>query len=342
VNGRGGLVFASGKAFGSHAKLEQRVTGGGEGELLREDGPDAVQCVGEAGAGHVGLDLGEDAGAEVDCGGLLAERAGHGDEDAVDLGLLLVEQADELVVLLDGFEGLDEDGLPGRGRPVDNAGDAALELHFDRDDEAVAANGDEVILCAAAFAEATQRPAEALFDSAVLALHGAADAAQLGGGVVAEAAVGLDLAAQHEKQRGEVVVEQGRRQSGNPGPLITRTVRWRIDKVAPCGDALYDGEEVADLGGLEGRTIDARLIEQECGIEEAMELEASPAGEHGAHLRGALLLLVDPREIRAGLDCEHPGSPERREGTIGDMSAQAWPLQGGSAGFVQGRGDRRQ
>ena len=57
------------------------------------------------------LDLREDAGAEVDRGGVLAKRAGHCDEDAVDLGLLFVEQADEFVVLLDGLERFDEDGL---------------------------------------------------------------------------------------------------------------------------------------------------------------------------------------------------------------------------------------
>ena len=76
-----------------------------------------VEVVGEAGAGEVGFDLGEDVGAEEDGRRLLADGAGQRDEDAVDLALLLVEEADELVVLLDGFEGFDEDGLAGRRTP---------------------------------------------------------------------------------------------------------------------------------------------------------------------------------------------------------------------------------
>ncbi len=112
--------------------------------------------------------------------GVFAERASHGDEDAVNFGLFFVEEADELVVLLDGFEGFDEDGLAGGGGAVDDAGDFAFELGFDGDDEAVAADGDEIVLSAAAFAEAAQGFAEALFDGAVLALHGAADAAEFG------------------------------------------------------------------------------------------------------------------------------------------------------------------
>ncbi len=73
-----------------------------------------------------------------------------------------------------------------------------------------------------------------------------------------------------------------------------------------------------------------------------MELEAAAAGEHGAHLGGALLLLVDPGEVGAGLEREHPGAAERRRGAAGDVVAEARPLEGGGAGFAQGRGDRRQ
>ena len=79
---------------------------------------------------------------------------------------------------------------------MDDAGDLAFELGFDGDDEAVAANGDEVILGAAAFGEAAERFAEALFDGAVLALHGATDTAEFVGSVIVEGSVWFDLAAQ--------------------------------------------------------------------------------------------------------------------------------------------------
>ena len=67
----------------------------------------------------------------------------------------------------------------------------------------------------------TQGSAQALFDGAVLPLHGAADAPKLGRGVVVEAAVGLDLAAQQAQQRGEVVVQQRRGELGDARPFIS-------------------------------------------------------------------------------------------------------------------------
>ena len=94
----------------------------------------------------MGFDFGKDGGAELDCVGVLAECSRHGDEDAVDLRLFFVEEANKLVVLLDGFEGFHEYGLAGGGCPVDDAGNPASELGLDGNDEAVAANGDELIV----------------------------------------------------------------------------------------------------------------------------------------------------------------------------------------------------
>ncbi len=138
--------------------------------------------------------------------GLLAQSSSHRNEDAVNFGLLLVEQADEFVVLFDRLEGFHEDSLSGRGRTVDDSGNLALELRFDRDDEAVAADSDEVFLGASAFAEALQRLAKTGFDGAVLALHGATDSTEFRRSIVVEAAVGFDLAAQETEEWGQVVV----------------------------------------------------------------------------------------------------------------------------------------
>ena len=63
---------------------------------------------------------------------------------------------------------------------MDDTGDFAFELGFDWNDETIAADGDEIVLSAAAFAESAERFAEALFDGAVLAFDGAADAAEFG------------------------------------------------------------------------------------------------------------------------------------------------------------------
>ena len=78
----------------------------------------------------------------MDRDGLLAESPRHGDENAMDLGLFLVEKAYELVVLLDGFQGLDEDGLAAGAGSVDYSLDAAPLLGLDGNDEAVATDGD--------------------------------------------------------------------------------------------------------------------------------------------------------------------------------------------------------
>ena len=90
--------------------------------------------------------------------------SGERDEDAMDFGLLVFDEADEFVVLLDGFEGLDVDGLAGGTGAVNDAGDTALEFAADGNDEAVAANGDEVFLRGAFGGELAQRGAKGFFD----------------------------------------------------------------------------------------------------------------------------------------------------------------------------------
>src|ERR1700689_3110923 len=72
----------------------------------------------------------------------------------MNLGELFVEQADEFVVLLDSFEGLDVDGLAAGAGAVNYALDAPFLLDLDGDDEAFAADGYEFVLPGAAFGEA--------------------------------------------------------------------------------------------------------------------------------------------------------------------------------------------
>ncbi len=98
----------------------------------------------------------------------------------MDFGLFFFEEADEFVVLLDGFERLDVDGLARRTGAVDNAGDAALEFAANGNDEPVATDGDEVFLCGTFAGELAQRGAEGFFDGSLLALLLAADAIEFG------------------------------------------------------------------------------------------------------------------------------------------------------------------
>jgi hypothetical protein len=127
----------------------------------------------------------------------------------MDLRLLFVEQTYKFVVLLDGIERFDEYGLPGRGRTVNDSGNLAFKLGFDGDDEAVAADGDEVFLGTAAFAQAAQRFAQALFNRTVLAFYRSADTAKLRRCVVVEAAVGFDLATKKTQEGSKIMIEEG-------------------------------------------------------------------------------------------------------------------------------------
>ena len=99
----------------------------------------------------------QDRGARRECLRLARDLARHLHEDAMDLGLLLIEQADQLVVLLDGLERLNVDRLAAAAGAVHHAGNAPLPLRFHRDDEALAADGDQVFLRRAFTGESAQR-----------------------------------------------------------------------------------------------------------------------------------------------------------------------------------------
>ena len=108
---------------------------------------------------------------------------------------------------------------------------------------------------------------------------------------------------------------------------------------APGSDALGEGEDVEDVEGFEGGAFEAGLVEEVSGVEEAVELEGASADEQGADLGGALLLVIDPGEIGAGLEGEDPGAPERRLRAAGDVGAELRPGERGRARFGEGMRD---
>ncbi len=227
-------------AVGLEAFLEERMAGRFKTERVwTKDGRYTVEFAGEAGAGEKAVDQSEDASAVDEGWGEGGDLTRERDEDAVDFGLLFFDEADELVVLLDGFEGFDENCLARRTGAMDDAGDAALELGTNGNDEAVAADGDEVFLSGAVGGELTQRGAQGLFNDALLALLLAANAAQLGRGTVGESAVGLDGAfdglcqrakrwwlAKQSARRGRGACRLGARAATGAG-IARRRRRWR-------------------------------------------------------------------------------------------------------------------
>src|SRR5579864_429229 len=117
---------------------------------------DAVVVFGESGFGELQFELGQNFDGGEDWLGLRADLLGHFDEDAMNLREFLFQEAHELVVLLDRLQRLDENCLAAGAGAVNYALHAALLLHFDRDDEAFAADGNEFVLHRSAFGEATE------------------------------------------------------------------------------------------------------------------------------------------------------------------------------------------
>ena len=116
----------------------------------------AVVVFGEAGFGELEFKFGQDLRGGQDRVRVFSDVARHLQQDAMNLGLFFIQQADQFVVLLDGFEGLDKYCLSAGTGAVDHALHAAFLLDFDRDHEALAADGDQFVLHGAAFGEFPQ------------------------------------------------------------------------------------------------------------------------------------------------------------------------------------------
>ncbi len=150
---------------------------------------------------------------------LLADPARHLEQDAVDLGLLFIEQPHQFVVLFDGLKRLDKYRLPAGTCAVDHALHTAFLLDFDWDYEALAAYGDQLILHRAALGQPAQIAAQGLLDRSPLALDLAPDSGQFGRGPVFERAVRLDLVAEASQELGEIGDARRKRRHRGPTPL---------------------------------------------------------------------------------------------------------------------------
>src|SRR6185437_4996026 len=100
-----------------------------------------------------------------------------------------------IVVLLNGLQRLDENGLPAGACAVHHAVDALALLGFYRDHKTLAANGDQLVLNGSAFRQPPQVAAQRLLDEPLLLLHVTTNAAQLRRSAIIKRAVRLDLVA---------------------------------------------------------------------------------------------------------------------------------------------------
>src|SRR6266446_2287374 len=275
--------------------MEEQATGVRYRFGGRQRNRDAVVVFGEAGFGELKFQFGEDVGSGQNRVGVFSNLARHLEEDAMNLGLFFIEQAHEFVVLLDGFERLDKDGLSAGTGAVDDALHTTLLLDFHRDDKPLAADGDQLVLHGPAFGEFAQVAAQRFLDLTLLFFGVAANAAKLGRCAIVERAVGQNLVVKRAQEAGEILDTSGKRLDGGPRGAHRG---WRLTgDFAPLGCAVGDEDYIADLGGFKSGSAYAGFLNQLLDFGEAGEFEASADATELADFCRQLLLSFNPRAI---------------------------------------------
>src|SRR2546425_848944 len=116
----------------------------------------AVVVFGETSFGELQFQFTQNFGHSADCVGVFADEMGHLQQDAMNLSLLFLQQSHELVILLNGFQRLDKDGLPARTRAVSYTLHPPLLLGLYGYNETLTPNGDQFLLNRSAFGQSAQ------------------------------------------------------------------------------------------------------------------------------------------------------------------------------------------
>ncbi len=99
---------------------------------------------------------------------MISDSLRHLQQDAMNLGLLFIQQPDELIVLLDSFKRFNKDGLPAGTCAMHDALHPPFLFNLHGDDKALSANCDQFILHSSAFGQAAQVTAERLLNLTTL------------------------------------------------------------------------------------------------------------------------------------------------------------------------------
>src|SRR5580698_10762258 len=177
----------------------------------------------------------------------------------MNLSLFFIEQADQFIVLLDGLERLDKNGLSTGAGAMNYALDAPLLLDLHRDYETLAANGDQFVLNGAAFGEPPQVAAQRFLNLATLFFHLAADAREIGRSFVVQSAVGENLVAETAQELGEI--DNAGRKLGHGGPSHFHRRRWVQGNLPPFRGAFDERNHITNFGGLKRRPRDPRFLQ---------------------------------------------------------------------------------
>jgi hypothetical protein len=125
---------------------------------------DAVVVIGEAGFGELEFQFAEHLDGDQNFFRPLADLLRHLYQNAMDLDQFFFQQADQFVVLLDGFQRFDENGLSAGACAMDYALNTALLLGLNGDDESLAADRYELVLHCAVIGQAAQKAAKGILD----------------------------------------------------------------------------------------------------------------------------------------------------------------------------------
>ncbi len=245
---------------------------------------DAVVVFGEARFGKLQFQLSEHLDRGQDCARLLTDVAGHGEQYAMNLSQLFVEQAYQFVILLDRFQRLDEHGLAAGTCAMHHALHAAFLFNFHGDNKALAADGYQFVLHGAALGQLAQISAQRLLNLAPLLFDVAANSRQFGRSAIFQRAIGLNFVAKESQELGEVGYCFRERPGAAP---IGSHVGGRMQRnLTPLGGAVDEQHNIADIRGFEHGSTDARLLNQFRDVEERGKIEASAHAAKLTHLPG--------------------------------------------------------
>ena len=237
----------------------------------------------------------------------------------MNLRQFLIEQPHQFVVLLDGFEWLDEDRLPARTRAVHHTLHAAFLLDFHRDYKTLAANGYEFFLHRAALGQPAQISAQRFLNGAPLLFDLAADARQLRRGLVFQSSIGLDFVAEETQKFGEV--DNLLRERAYSAPVGLH-IRGRMQRnLAPLGRAVDQQNHVANFGGFQRGARNARFLHLPIDFTQAGKIEAAADAPELANLARQFLLSLNPMAIGGRSES---GDPLLSKGR-GGVSVQHFP-----------------
>ena len=272
--------------------------------------------------------------------GLCGDGTRHRNKNPVNLALLFIQQTRQLIIVLDSLHRLDKHRLATRTRPMHDAADLALELNLHRNHKAFAAHSDQRILRAAIFGQLRQGASQTGLNRSVLMLQRAANAPQLRRGIIAQAAIRLNLSAQRAQQIREIVLHERRRQLLHPRPLRTHRIRRRKDHLPPGLNALRMHNHRAEFDSLQRCALNPRLFKRLSHIEDSAEVEAATSNQP-LHLGIALLLFTNPNRLGTRSQRADPLPAQRRLGATRQVFDQLGPLQGLGADLRQRSRDLR-